>query len=160
MRPSLLQRTLCFSDLSICSIPTPSPIYLPTLQKLKKLSESGPILCPISFLSFHVQKQELPYLFLPPLSFLSCFLSHLFHHSHHKSIVPPHTYFSLCAVHSPHLVLSATLTHFGVLVDCLGYILYATLDVPHLGEWVGCGIHERRAQVSSLLLPEPHGEPR
>lgn len=70
-----------------------APDYLPALQKLKKLSENGQILCPISFLSFQAQKQKLPHLFLPPPpSFLfhlhSLCMPHLFYHSHPESFCP------------------------------------------------------------------------
>jgi len=71
------------------------------------------------------------------------------------------SFFTLASpfVQFTHLVLPVTLIHFGVLLDCLRCILYTVLVVQLLEEWVACGVQESRAQVSSLLLPEPHGDP-
>lgn len=79
---------------------------------------------------------------------------HLLYHSYLESYGPfSHLLLPLCS----------SLTWFfqwpSHPLDCLRCIRYATLVVQLLREWVGCALHESRAQVSSLLLPEPHGDP-
>ena len=94
-----------------------------------------------------------------------------------------HTYFSLCFPHS--CFISPVTTLFPFTLSLLPRVLwsFSHLLLPLCGSltwfsqrpshtlglywtasdvlfmWVGCGIQESRAQTSSLLLPEPHGDP-
>lgn len=97
----------------------------------------------------------------------SSFLFHLptcyplptdFYHSHLESYSSFHPSFSLCTVHSPHSVLPATLTHFGVLADCLRCVLYGypccTPSVGVSGMW---DTGKVSTGVQSLVARAPWG---
>lgn len=158
----LLQRALCFSVFFTCSNPIQQPQF--TFQLFKNWSNfwEWSNVCPISFMSFQVQKQWLPHWFLPHLSSLFHFISPLTILSPLilpltlNLIIVSHTFFSFYAVHSPFSVLPATLTHFGVLEDCLRCILY---DYPYCSPSGGVGGVWDTGKVSTGVQPLVAGAP-